>query len=189
MAITLASWNTDPNIEWYVRCYDDGGTPTVELYHSYADAQSETNRDAAGIANGDNEVLLIGDDDATYTVEKYDPNLSFHLTVSGTGGDNIYRVGPFMDIGEYEHAMYKNADIALQKAQQVINIHTHVEYEYGFNYKGILDLELNQVANVQDSRLLDTNFDGRIDGFTFQLGRDSETLDMSLKKYEVWEKE
>lgn len=126
----VTAWNINPNRVWFVRLADAGASILVELYLTQADAQAQTDRQAAGDTSGfgsDLPVTLAIDPGASVPVLLYQAAHSWHLRISGADGDptKIYKVKEFVDLDEISHPIYRNSALIETRARAEIDAHTH----------------------------------------------------------------
>jgi len=125
----IVKWNLAENREWFVRLSDNGnGEIAAGLYHTLADAQAQTNRQAYGYtaAYGSAVEMLLASDIGG-PVAMLQGEYSWHLAVNGQAGDaaRIIRVGPFVELPEVSHSIYRDARLIERKAAAEIDAHTH----------------------------------------------------------------
>lgn len=128
--LDIAAWNLSDNRQWWLRLEDSGSGIEVELYLTQADAIAETNRQASGesLTYGSGlEVVLTADDGAAGSVAMLQAEYDWHLKVSGASEDEtrILRVGPFVELPEISHSIYRDARLIEARATAEINAHTH----------------------------------------------------------------
>ena len=137
MAISLSHFNLEPNRTWYWRVNAGGSSTSVELYISQSDAQSQTNRVAHATANfgTDVEVTLTQDDDAPVEISFFQSEISYHLKVTSAANDGlkIFRQAPFTDLPPIGHAIYRNFDLAQERARVEIGLHANVQFKFDVN--------------------------------------------------------
>jgi len=125
----IAKWNLAENREWFVRLSDNGGGEiAAALYHTLADAQAETNRQAYGYtATYGSAIEIQLSSDSAGTVAMLQAEIGWHLAVSGAEDDDtrILRVGPFVELPEISHSIYRDARLIEARATAEINAHTH----------------------------------------------------------------
>ncbi len=75
------------------------------------------------------EVVLAADAIATGSVAMLQPEYGWHLKASGENGDavRILRVGPFVELPEISHSIYRDARLIETRATAEIDAHTHVD--------------------------------------------------------------
>ena len=171
--LSIYNWNVSPNRDWFVRLYDDGAGISAELYLTAADAQAQTNRQAAGSAGayGDQlPVVLASDSGASYPVSAFQTEYTWHLQVSGASGDaeKIYKVREFVELPEISAAIYRSQGLIARRAAAEINAHTHAKIIRSADLGVHLpQADIGQVARIQSSsRGIDAL--GQIDAITIE---------------------
>lgn len=182
---TISNWNVDPNLPWWVRT--DGNA--VSLFLSESDAIAQTNAIASGTADGNSEVVLTPAEDTfthigtEYTLEYYDSRVSYHLKVSGSGL-SIIQIGPFYDLPDEEHPLYKNSSIATNKATSLIDDATHIVKQHSIAVAGYEDIELKEVGYFSSSRFSPTSFYGLTESIRITLDQNFIRTDITANEYE-----
>lgn len=137
--ISIDSANLEPNIRWFFRVSVGNGQIYVGAHRTQADAESDTNMIAHGAAaEGSMAAILLTEDDSSLGLAKYNDGVNWHLVVSGSAGDpvSIFQVGPFSDLDDVSHAIYRNSDIIPYKAAALIDEHSHLERVKTIQYPG-----------------------------------------------------
>jgi len=152
----LAKWNVADNREWFVRLSDAGSGIAVDLYHTLADAQAETNRQAFGASStfGSAVEIELGPD-AADSVAKLQPEYFWHLVVSGQDGDpdRILRVGAFVELPEIAHSIYRDSRLIEARATAEIDAHTHADIARTVTLGTHLpELEPGEIARLNSAR-------------------------------------
>jgi hypothetical protein len=129
MALSIDSWNINPNRAWFVRLSDGGSGISVELYLGQTDAQAQTSRQTHGITAGygaELDVTLSNDPGAAFPVSFFQ-DYPWHLRVSGASGDTakVFKVKEFVDLDEIDHPIFRNAVLIPVRAAAEIDAHTH----------------------------------------------------------------
>jgi len=130
MPLDIDRWNLADNRQWWVRLADSGAGILAELYLSEADAQAQTGLQAIGATldyGSAQEIFLEADADATGSITMLQAEYDWHLKVSGASADDtrILRVGPFVELPEISHSIYRDARLIEARATAEINAHTH----------------------------------------------------------------
>jgi len=128
----LDAWNIADNRRWWVRLYDTGSAVGAELYLSQAAALAGTGLQASGVSTNYGSglaVMMVPDDDATVDIEPLQNEYSWHIKVSGASEDEtrILRVGPFVELPEISHSIYRDARLIEARATAEIDAHTHAD--------------------------------------------------------------
>lgn len=154
----LSSWNIAENRQWFVVLSDGGTGVAVGLYLTQAAAEGETDRQASGISSGYGSalpVVLAADAGATVPPTMLQAEHGWHLRAAGTSGDSsrILRVGPFVDLPEISHAVYRDAGLIARRAAAEIDAHTHARIVRSVSLGTHLpDLEVGAIARIQSAR-------------------------------------
>jgi len=156
--MALTRWNIAENREWFARLLDDGVGVTAELYLTAADAGAQTNLQASGatgIYGTDMPVFLAAEAGAAVTVSLFQPEMLWHLAVSGEEGDDtrILRVGAFVELPEISHSIYRDARLIEARATAEINAHTHANIARAVSLGVHLpDTEPGDIARLNSTR-------------------------------------
>jgi hypothetical protein len=154
MALSINSWNVNPNRAWYVRLTSGILAVTVDLYLSEADASDSVNAQASGTTVGfgsDLDVVLTVSPVAIVPIYFFQDICLWHLKVSGLSNDEAktFKVGPFSDADDITHSIYLNADIIDYRANYTIEQHTNLEttIEVGTSVLGV-DIKCNEACRI-----------------------------------------
>lgn len=154
--LDIVKWNVAENREWFVRLADNGTGIDVDFYHTLADAQAETNRQAFGVAavfGSAVEMLLAYDSGGP--VAMLQSEYGWNMAVSGADGDDtrIMRIGPFVELPEISHSIYRDARLIEARATAEINAHTHANIARAVSMGIHLpDTEPGDIARLNSTR-------------------------------------
>ena len=193
MALSIASWNINPNRLWFVRMADAGAGILVKLYITQADAEADTNLQASGNSVGfgiNLPVTLTNDPTATEPISLFQDTYSWHLGVSGSSGDVsiTYRIKEFVELDEINDPIYRNEDLIATRAAAEIDAHTHAVINKDLTLGShIPTLEPGDVVQVTSTRRGKTELlqvmSHRISGEVSESGEMSLTSSLSVAGY------
>lgn len=130
MALDLAKWNLADNRQWWVRLADGGTGIAAALFLTEADAIVQANRQAAGTSAAYGSavaIVLTIEAGATASIAMLQTEYAWHIKASGQAADpvRVLRVGPFIELPEISHSIYRDARLIERKATAEIDAHTH----------------------------------------------------------------
>lgn len=186
--LTVDNFNVEPNEKWFVRLSAGATNIDISLYLSRANALAGTNPIASGQSSGFGTFrpVTLTQIATTPAISKFATNVSWDLQVSGQTGDSmeIYRVGPFSDMDDVSHAIYRNDEIIPYRAAALVNERTHLDRSATIVTPKIdSQITPNKSLRVASSEMgIDAHY--TISGIELELTPDSMLMTVTASKYE-----